>query len=152
MKLSFQQLNTDDIPAVSLLINRAFTGSVASTMTNEGIINFESGIRPDSIRERLLSGNIFIVCKNENMIVAVGEIRNKNHLNLLFVEPSMQKRGIGRELLMNLAHRVENREMTVNSALSVVDFYKKFGFKESGAKGEIGGIKYQPMVYIKTKI
>ena len=80
MKLVFQPLHTDDIQSVSFLIKRVFTESVAPTLTKEGVSNFESGITPESIKERLLSGNTFIICKNKNTIVGVGEIRNKSHL------------------------------------------------------------------------
>lgn len=149
MKLEFQQLHADDIQSVSLLVNRAFTESVAPTLTNEGIINFASGVTPESIKERLLSGNTFVICKINNTIVGIGEVRNKNHLNLLFVEPGMQRKGIGRKLLMNLSDGVESNEITVNSSLNAVNIYKKLGFKESGTKDEINGIKYQPMIYIK---
>ncbi len=149
MKLDIQQLQTDDIPSVSQLIKRAFTESVAHTLTDDGINNFEAGVTPESIEERFLSGNTFVICKNKNTIVGVGEIRNKNHLNLLFVESSMQRKGVGRKLLINLVGGVEKNEITVNSSLNAVNAYKKLGFKECGTKDEISGIKYQPMIYVK---
>ncbi len=104
------------------------------------------------MKERLLSGNTFVICKNKNTIIGVGEIRNKNHLNLLFVEPCMQRKGVGRKLLINLAGGVEKKEITVNSSLNAVNAYKKLGFKECGTKDEINGIKYQPMIYVKKII
>ncbi|VAW57173.1 hypothetical protein MNBD_GAMMA07-393 [hydrothermal vent metagenome] len=150
MKLKIEKLQQKDIITVSKLIDNSFIASVAPTLTDEGIVNFQKGITPESIKERLLKGNIFIVCKHNNIIVGVGEIRNNNHLNLLFVEPSEQKKGIGRKLILSLIKDVTQSVITVNSSLNAVAAYKKLGFKISASQSEIKGIKYQPMGYVKT--
>jgi len=150
MKLKIEKLQQKDIITVSKLIDNSFIASVAPTLTDEGIVNFQKGITPESIKERLLKGNIFIVCKYNNIIVGVGEIRNNNHLNLLFIEPSEQKKGIGRKLIFSLINDVTQSEITVNSSLNAIAVYKKLGFKISASQNEIAGIKYQPMTYVKT--
>jgi len=149
MKYEIQQLRQEDISSVSQLIDRAFKESVAPTLTDEGIRTFKTGITPESIEKRLISGNIFAICRNENTILGIGEIRNHNHLNLLFVEPCMQRKGIGRKLLTNLINSVTKNDVTVNSSLNAVSTYKKFGFQVCGIENEKSGIKYQPMVYVK---
>ena len=149
MKLEIQQLREEDILPVSRLIDRAFTESVAPTLTDEGVSTFKAGITPESIEQRLISGNILVICKNEKIIVGIGEIRNHNHLNLLFVEPCLQRKGIGRKLLLNLINSVTQSEVTVNSSLNAVSAYIKLGFKKCASKNKIMGIKYQPMVYVK---
>lgn len=149
MKLEIQQLSEEDILPVSQLIDRAFTESVAPTLTDEGVSTFKMGITPESIEQRLLSDNTFVICKNENTIVGVGETRNHNHINLLFVEPCLQRKGIGRKLLLNLINCVTQSEVTVNSSLNAVSAYKKLGFEECAPISDIKGIKYQPMVYVK---
>ncbi|NRB40459.1 MAG: GNAT family N-acetyltransferase [Pseudomonadales bacterium] len=147
MILEIEELHQKDVMAVSKLIERSFTTSVASTLTNEGVSTFMSGLTSESIEKRRASGNTFIVCRNEKSIVGVAEIRDKNHLNLLFVEPSIQRKGIGRKLLLNLVDRVRESQITVNSSLNSVDAYSKFGFQKIGPKSEVKGIRYQPMVY-----
>lgn len=147
MNLTFQCLLPEDIQSVSLLIERAFQDSVAPTLSDEGIANFLAGISPVAIEKRLSSGNMFIVCKTDHAIVGVGEIRAKSHLNLFFVEPGMQRKGIGRHLLLNLLSRVREKEITVNSSFNAINVYKRLGFRACGAKSETGGIKYQPMMY-----
>ena len=132
MILEIEELHQKDVMAVSKLIDRSFSRSVASTLTNEGVSTFMSGLTSESIEKRLASGNTFIVCRNENSIVGVAEIRDKNHLNLLFVEPSIQRKGIGRKLLLNLVDRVQESQITVNSSLNSVDAYIKFGFHQGG--------------------
>ena len=68
-------------------------------------------------------------------------------MNLLFVEPSMQKSGVGRKIFDELLRGVKESEVTVNSSLNSIGAYKQFGFTENGLANEVKGIKYQPMVY-----
>ncbi len=147
MLLRLEKLRVDDISLASLLIERAFDDSVAPTLSKEGVAIFKSGLTLESIKKRLSSGNLIIACYNKNTIVGVGEIRDKNHLNLLFVEPSMQKVGIGRKIFNELLGSIKESEVTVNSSLNAIEAYKQFGFIENGVAGEVKGIKYQPMVY-----
>jgi len=147
MILEIEELHPKDVMDASKVIDRSFSNSVASTLTNEGVSTFLSGLTSESIERRLASGNIFVVCRNERSIVGVAEIRDQNHLNLLFVEPSMQRKGIGRKLFLNLVGRVRESNVTVNSSLNSIDAYIGFGFRKIGPKSEIKGIRYQPMVY-----
>ena len=151
MILEIEKLHPKDVKAASKLIDRSFSDSVASTLTSEGVSTFLSGLTSESIERRLVSGNTFIVCRNDKSIVGVAEIRDNNHLNLLFVEPSMQRMGIGRKLLLNLVDGVRENNVTVNSSLNSVDAYIEFGFKKTGPKSEIKGIRYQPMAYELNK-
>lgn len=145
--MKIEKLKISDLSLASVLIEKAFDHSVAPTLSDEGIATFKSGLTHESIRNRLNSGNLFIACRSNNSIIGVGEIRDNNHLNLLFVEPSKQKNGIGRKIFNELLRSVRESEVTVNSSLNSVGAYKKFGFVESGRPNEVKGIKYQPMVY-----
>lgn len=147
--MKIQTLKIKDISSVSKLIDRAFTESISATLTSEGIRNFKTGTTAESIEKRLLSGNIFIICKYKNNVVGVGEIRNSNHLNLLFVEPHLQKKGIGRKIFSHLLKTVIENEVTVNASMNAISAYAKLGFIICDSKNEIGGIKYQPMTYKK---
>lgn len=142
-----ERLRNTDLLQVSQLIKKAFDDSVAPTLSEEGVVTFKGGLTPESIQSRLDQGNPFIVCRSDTSIVGVGEIRNSNHLNLLFVEPTMQKKGIGRKIFSALLNTVQESEVTVNSSLNAVEAYKKFGFIENGLANEVRGIKYQPMVF-----
>ena len=142
-----EKLKISDLSFASLLIERAFDHSVAPTLSEEGVATFKRGLTLESIKNRLSSGNVFIVCRSKNSIVGVGEIRDKNHLNLLFVEPNMQKSGVGRKIFNELLRAVKESEVTVNSSLNSTGAYRQFGFVENGLPSEVKGIKYQPMVY-----
>ena len=147
MILEVEELQSKDVLEASQLIDNSFSDSVAPTLTDEGITTFRSGLTQESMKQRLASGNIFIVCKDGASIVGVAEIRNKNHLNLLFVETSLQRKGIGRKLLNCLLNHIHDSEITVNSSLNSIAAYTKYGFQDAGPRNEVRGISYLPMVY-----
>lgn len=151
MNLVVEKLKINDLLFVSQLIERSFNESVAPTLNDEGVETFKSGLAIESLKKRLDSGNLFIICRNDKEIVGVGEIRDKNHLNLFFVEPNLQKKGIGRKIFNKLICHIEANKITVNSSLNAIKAYKQLGFNENGLPDEVNGIKYQPMVYSKSE-
>ena len=145
--MRIDKLKTNDLLFASSLIERAFDHSVAPTLSEEGVATFKRGLTLESIESRLSLGNLFVVCRSKGAIVGIGEIRDRNHLNLLFVEPSMQRSGVGGKIFDELLRAVKDSEVTVNSSLNSIGAYKQFGFTENGLANEVKGIKYQPMVY-----
>lgn len=135
MIFEIEKLHLKDVMAASQLIGRAFSSTAAQTLTNEGVSTFRSIMTVDSIEQRLAFGSSFIVCKNKLSIVGVAEIRDRNHLNLLFVEPSLQRKGIGRTLLLKLVDGIKVSEITVNSSLHSVGAYASlFSKLRSGSR------------------
>ena len=149
MNLTVEKLDINDLLVVSQLIEQSFDESVAPTLNDEGIETFKKGLSVESLEKRFNSDNLFMICRNEKEIIGVGEIRDKNHLNLLFVETRLQKKGIGGKILNELICQTEENEVTVNSSLNAVGAYEKLGFDKIGLPSEVNSIKYQPMIYKK---
>ena len=147
MNLIVDKLEVSDVLAVSQLIERSFDDSVALTLSDKGIRTFKSGLSVESLKKRLNSENLFMVCRSKKEIIGVGEIRDKNHLNLLFVEPKLQKKGVGKKIFNELIRYIKASEVTVNSSLNAVNAYTQLGFSKNGLVSEVNGIRYQPMVY-----
>ncbi|MEM7359909.1 MAG: GNAT family N-acetyltransferase [Pseudomonadota bacterium] len=146
MELELEELKPKDLPEAVDLIDRSFSDAVAPILNKEGVATFKNSLTIESLGERLNTGNLIMVCKSAGVIIGVAEVRDENHLNLLFVDPSKQRSGIGRRLLDSLIDRIEHRELTVNSSLNSIDAYAKYGFQESGSVCEVQGIRYQPMM------
>lgn len=140
-------MHVDDIEAVCALILKSFSQFVAPTLNDEGIETFRAGISKNEILKRANAGSIFLVCKTNAAIVGVVELRNKNHLNLLFVDPGAQRKGIGKLLFHFLSKKIFEKEITVNSSLNAIEAYRQFGFIENGLESEVRGIRYMPMIY-----
>lgn len=140
-------MQVDDIEEVADLISRSFSKFVAATLSDEGIATFRAGMSKNEILKRLNSGNVFLVCKTNTAVVGVAELRNNNHLNLLFVDPNTQRKGIGKMLFHSLSKKSFKKEITVNSSLNAIEAYLKFGFIKNGVESEVRGIRYLPMIY-----
>lgn len=147
MTLEVCSMQVDDIEAVAALISRSFSEFVAPTLSDEGIATFRAGMSKNKILKSLNSGNVFLVCKTNAVIVGVTELRNNNHLNLLFVDVKNQRKGIGKMLFHSLSKKVFEKEITVNASLNAIEAYQQFGFIKNGVESEVRGIRYLPMIY-----
>ncbi len=61
------------------------------------------------LSKRLAAGNRFFVAKSGDSIIGVAELRNGNHLNLLFVDPGHQFKGVGKALSKAVVRSVSHR-------------------------------------------
>lgn len=112
---------------------------------------FLSYANPDAIRERQSRNHLVLLASQNQSVVGVLELRDYDHISLLFVVESHQRIGIGRLLVreaLNLieAHHQKSRIVSVNSSPNAVEAYKKFGFTTTGHMHVKNGIAFVPMV------
>ncbi len=116
----------------------------------EGIDNFRKFLVDETLYKLFLNKyyRIFAFLEDDR-IEGVASVRNENHISLLFVNGDFQKRGVGTALLDYVrlfCHEYEGKDsMTVNAAPFAVDFYRKYGFSDTGGSQETDGIIYTPM-------
>ena len=154
-----------DIPQLEALINSAYRGdSSKKGWTTEA--DLLDGIRTDadSLKELITRSNSVILQSfNENNLlqgcVYLEKKRNKMYLGMLTVSPSLQAKGIGRQLLIEAekyarSQRCSLIEMTVISIRTeLIDWYKKHGYMDTGKKKPFPndvkfGIPKQPLEFI----
>ena len=134
---------------INKLIVNVFDKFVAKDYSDEGISEFLKYVKPESLLKR--SGNNFIlIAETQGEIVGTIEIRNNNHISLLFVDKDFQKKGIGRELFRKALeictiNKPDLSEISVNSSVYAVPIYEKLDFKQNGAKQINKGIISIPM-------
>jgi len=145
--LNIVDMEERDVEAVVQLIELSFGEAVAPTFSDEGVNRFMSGVSVHAIEQRLKAGSLFVVCRDNDLIRGMGEIRNGNHLNLLFVHPEEKNKGIGRRLFANLLERAQCQMVTVNASLNAIAAYRALGFIDRSQDQEKQGIKFRPMLY-----
>lgn len=111
---------------------------------------FLKAIEPEAIRTYLTSENIqYFAGVVDTQIAGVVALRDGSHLFHLFVAQSYQGQGLARKLwehAKQVARSVPNTSrITVNSSLSAVPMYERFGFIKTGCKVEANGIAFVPM-------
>ena len=80
----------------------------------------------------------------------VGAIIFKNaHIQLFFVDPTKQGKGIGRALFDCVKTLTKGNFITVSSSLYAIRIYKQLGFEPLGDLRESGGLVTLAMLYTK---
>ena len=76
------------------------------------------------------------------------EMRAGPHLALLFVDPALQRHGLGRRMLaraLKLWPQAGVSQVTVNASPNAVEAYARLGFAPDGEVQTHNGITFQPM-------
>lgn len=118
----------------------------------EGSKNFQDFITDSALKRMFLMGRYqMIVARSLGRIVGMITLRNEVHISLLFVDRRFHKKGIGRELVRQMADYVKGEmgkdRLTVNASPYGTDFYHRIGFEDLGPMRQKDGIIYTPMEY-----
>jgi GNAT superfamily N-acetyltransferase len=140
----------EEIDVVSDLVREVFDVDVAPLYVPAGIEVFHSYALADAMRARSRSGHTLLVAEQEGTIVGAAEIRDFNHVSLLFVEPLFQRSGIGRILVLEVVRLCKEKNpglsaITVNSSPNATDAYRQLGFLPTGELERKNGIDFIPM-------
>jgi GNAT superfamily N-acetyltransferase len=136
---------------VCALVTAVFRSYVAPGFPPEGVQAFLDYVQPEALLARSLGGHFVLVAEVDGRIVGAIEVRDEEHISLLFVDRSHQRRGIGRELVRRAlrvcgAVGLPPSQISVNSSLFAVPFYESLGFRPTSAPQVRDGIHYVPMV------
>ncbi|MGD0154255.1 MAG: GNAT family N-acetyltransferase [Thermacetogeniaceae bacterium] len=137
--------------AISGLVSQVFDEFVAPGYDREGIDTFMDYTEPDAIALRSLLGHNFaLTAKVGGLIVGAIEVRGYEHICLLFVDKSYQRRGIARELIRRAIVKCSKRtgfvHLSVNSSPFAIPFYTSMGFVQTDKEQLQDGIRYIPML------
>ena len=149
--LTYRPLSTKDTLEVSELVARVFNEFVAPEYSSEGVQAFHCYIQPSAFRARAQANHFSLITLKQDKVVGVIEMRDHNHVSLLFVAPEFQHRGIAKELLRRALQICRDNEpslseISVNSSSYAVPIYERFGFLRAGGRQVRNGISFLPMV------
>lgn len=143
-------LRPEELPSAMQLVLTVFHQHVAPGFSPEGVREFASYATLQSARERLAGGDVFLAAELDGELAGVAEVRENNHLCLLFVHSAHRCSGVGRRLVRAaVAHcrtaNPELRELTVNASPNAVAAYRRFGFRPLDEERCQHGIRHVPM-------
>lgn len=133
------------------LVARVFKEFVEPGFSPEGVQEFLGYTEPEALARRAQDNHFVLVAVTEDEIVGMIEVRNHDHVSLLFVDARVHRRGIGRELLQRaldicLDSKPDLQQIDVNSSLYAVPVYERLGFRPVGPERVRNGIRFIPMV------
>ena len=148
--LYYRAMEPHDASAVSHLTTTVFCEAVITHFEAEGIAEMLHSFNPESYVWRLHNGYFTLVAELNQRIVGMIEVREDNHVTLLFIASDCQGRGIGRKLIElaireSHARQPERGTMTVHATPNAVGFYRKVGFQPLSGEEYERGLRFWPM-------
>ena len=148
----YRPLEPADAEAVSRLILDSFGEFIAAEYSDQGRAEFTRHVQPDPLVDRSRSNHFVLVAMAGQRPAGVIELRDNDHVSLLFVDSRFQRHGIARELLMRALSVARPAKpgldrVTVNSSRFGVPIYEKLGFRQTGPERSVNGIVFIPMAH-----
>lgn len=147
----YRAMQAGEAEAVSALILASFDEFIGPDYEGEeGIAEFRRFAAPEALAARAAGDHLVRVATVDGALAGMIEIREHNHVALLFVDKAYQRRGLARGLLeaaLADARAVDPdvERVTVNSSRYGVAAYEKLGFRQTGPERSVNGIVFIPM-------
>lgn len=136
-----------DAKAVSDLVRRVFDEHVAASFGPEGIAEMHCHVTAAAIAQRARTHQTFVAWQGKQ-VVGVVEVRDTNHVSMLFVRTSHMGLGIATALMARVeeACRAAGRQrMKVHSSLNAQTFYERLGFVPTDEPQMVQGFAFVSM-------
>jgi GNAT superfamily N-acetyltransferase len=136
---------------VCKLVERLFLQNEASEISQQNISLFLSYANPVRMAERVAQDFCFVlVAVQEDQLIGMMEVRNYNHIALLFVDDGHQRQGIASSLLEAAIEKCREknaalRRITVNASPYGLPVYAHWGFHPIGEEVEMDGMLFTQM-------
>ena len=153
-KICYSTLTIEDIPEAYSLVRKVYDEFVSNENNTQGNSIFYDFIKPEKAQKRLSEISFAIVAKVNTRICGIIEVKNNNHICLLFVKKNLHKHGIAKAMFkLAIDKCIQNKRnyIDVNSSLYAVPIYKKLGFRKTENRKLINGIQFVPMLYSMNK-
>ncbi|MEI0581348.1 GNAT family N-acetyltransferase [Brachyspira pilosicoli] len=146
-----KKAQTEDLHEISNLAKKIYLKYNSSLDTDEGKSNILTFINYDNILMRTyIDGSLILkaIDIKKNAIIGFIEIRNYNHISLLFIDDEYFRLGLGKELFEKVKDIIKSDKYSVNSSDYAVEFYKKLGFVAIYDTIKIeNGVHFHPMIF-----
>jgi GNAT superfamily N-acetyltransferase len=144
-------LRPHDEQAVSHLVAHVFMKFIAPLYEPEGITEFLQYASPAETARRLHHEHAMWVAESHGKLVGVIEVRDFDHISLLFVDEAHQRQGVAHGLVTHaleacLARKPHLTEFTVFASPNAVAAYERWGFRATGPEQSRNGMRFVPML------
>ena len=146
-----RMMTPDDAEGISALVLASFEEYIAPDYTDEqGVAEFRRYAEPEALRRRAEGNHFVMVAEVDGALAGMIEMRDCNHVALLFVAKDFHRRGIAARLLERglaeaRARRPDVERVTINSSRYGVPAYERMGFRQTGPERAVNGIVFIPL-------
>ena len=136
----------EDLKEASRVLWKSFYDAEEHNHTLAGMERFRDLVEPVSLSMNTFDGSILLYGYFEDgRLLAVGALKEKKHILMLYVLPSEQKNGIGKKLLRFLETQCDTDCISLNSSDGAIGFYQKCGYVVCGERRIEEGLISTPM-------
>jgi GNAT superfamily N-acetyltransferase len=148
--IHYRSIRPHDEQAVSHLVAQVFMQFIAPLYAPEGVSEFLQYASPTAMSRRLHHEHFVLVAEHRDKIVGMIEVRDHDHISLLFVDGAHQRQGIARQLVKRalevcLKRNPRLRAFTVYASPNAIGAYERLGFRATGPEQERNGMRFVPM-------
>lgn len=148
---AFGKFEIGEEAQIADLIKTVFDEFLAPEYSAAGRAFFHAYVEPKKIIERFLQGNVLLTAKNNGKIIGAIEVRDHNHISLLFVNRFWHRKGIAKRLVAKAIALCREKDeglkyFEVNASPYSEKIYAKIGFKKTSDIQDVNGLKFIPMV------
>ncbi|EHH1242057.1 GNAT family N-acetyltransferase [Vibrio parahaemolyticus] len=145
-----EETEISDLGFVIDLVKSVSSTNILPYFSEQGQRSFASKILPDV--ETAFDKTRFhsIKVTENNKLIGFGAIRDKEYITHLFVDVNYQGSGVGKSLLKHMLASSTGREVRLRASVNALNFYKSQVFFATGSETEVKGIRFVPMVWIRT--
>ncbi len=150
-ELTFRTIQSGEETKVCQLVMESFHEFVAPDYSAGGNSEFSKYVKPQSIPQRLTNNHFILVALDKEIFTGMIEVRNYNHISLLFVKKEYHHQGIAKKLLQIAIDKCRkcNPDLAlidVDSSPFAVTIYEKMGFLKVDTEQVKTGIRFTPMM------
>ena len=154
MELSIvvREATADDAIRISGLLTTLAEEFIVGEFSEEGRRQLLAHFSVTEMAERLASTKYrFQVAEIDGALVGVVAVRERSHLQYLFVSRACQRTGIARRLWEQARQQAgtASGRFTVNASSYAVPAYQRLGFASVGGRLEKDGVRFQPMEWVE---
>lgn len=149
-QVTCRPMQAGDADRVSRLILGVFDEFIGPEYSEAGRSEFGRYVEPAALERRRHADHFILLAEVGEDLAGMIEIRQHDHVALLFVDRRFHNQGVARALVDQAITRARSRRpdlehFTVNSSRYGVPAYEKLGFVQTGPERTINGIVFIPM-------
>ena len=146
-----RRIRPEEYESVHDMVISSFNRYVASYFSERGNQSFYDYADIKSFTNRLKNNYEAFVIEEDGAIVGMTEIKSREHISMLFVDPESTLSGHGRALVEFAIDYCRSTRpfiqyVTVNASPYAVNFYKKMGFLSDGPPSTHMELTSYPMI------
>ena len=150
-EIVYRAMNPGEKSEVCRLVVASFDEFIAPNYSKEGIDEFSKYAQPDQLLKRSKENHFVLVALTGDKTIGMIEVRNNDHISMLFVSKKFHRRGVGAELMrrsLEICQQEDKdlKEVNVYSSPYAVPIYEKMGFQQTEPEQIKNGIRFVPMV------